>query len=550
MEVLVRQFAKSAAIGKQSGFDGVEIHAMHEGYLLDCFTMSLFNQRTDKYGGDLRGRLTFAIEIVQAIKAACGKDYPVILRFGVKSYVKALRQGGLPGEDFKELGRDVAESLEAVNILEEAGYDAFDADAGTYDSWYWAHPPMYFNKGMYLPLTEQLKKVARVPVIVAGRMDDPDMALEALKNGKLDAVGLGRPVLADPDYPNKLKNGQLADIRPCLGCHDGCFGRLLEGKRISCTVNPECGRELMVGITPATENKHVVVVGGGPAGMEAARVSALRGYDVTLFEAAGTLGGSLVFGGVPDFKVDDRALIKWYEHQLKKLGVKLEMNAKATPDMILALNPDVVYVACGSTPIQLNLPGIDSAHVANAGEILSGSKEAGTKCTIIGGGVVGCETGLHLAQHGKDVTIVEASGDILKLGTPLPPMNEWMLRDLLAFNKVKVITGAQLSKVTDEGAVINVAGNEKVIPSDTVIIAVGYKADKSLFEELEKEVAKVFNLGDSRQVRNIKGAIWDAYRWQDRYSLTSGPYGFGARNGGRRFAPLGRSPRQIWPASL
>jgi 2-enoate reductase len=511
VEVLVRQFATSAAIGKQSGFDGVEIHAMHEGYLLDCFTMSLFNQRTDKYGGDLRGRLTFAIEIVQAIKAACGKDYPVILRFGVKSYVKALRQGGLPGEDFKELGRDVAESLEAVNILEEAGYDAFDADAGTYDSWYWAHPPMYFNKGMYLPLTEQLKKVARVPVIVAGRMDDPDMALEALKNGKLDAVGLGRPVLADPDYPNKLKNGQLADIRPCLGCHDGCFGRLLEGKRISCTVNPECGRELIVGITPATENKHVVVVGGGPAGMEAARVSALRGYDVTLFEAAGKLGGSLVFGGVPDFKVDDRALIKWYEHQLKKLGVKLEMSAKATKDMILGLNPGIVYVACGSTPKQLNLPGIDSPHVAFASEILSGSKQAGKKCTIIGGGVVGCETGLHLAQHGKDVTIVEALGDILKLGIPLPPMNEWMLRDLLAFNKVKVITSAQLSKVTDEGAVINVAGNEKLIPFDTVIIAIGYKADKSLFEELEKEVAKVFNLGDSRQVRNIKGAIWDAY---------------------------------------
>ncbi len=511
IEQIVKSIAKSASIAQHCGFDGIEVHAVHEGYLLDCFAMSLFNQRTDKYGGDLRGRLTFAIEILQAIKAVCGKDYPVIIRFSVKSYIKALRQGGLPGEDFGELGRDISEAMETAKILQEAGYDAFDADAGSYDSWYWAHPPMYFKKGMYLKLAEELKKVATIPVIVAGRMDNPDLALEALESGKIDAVGLGRPVLTDPDYPNKLRNGQLEDIRPCLGCHDGCFTRLLEGKRGSCAVNPECGRELTVGITPDTEKKKVVIVGGGPGGMEAARVSALRGYDVTLFEATDRLGGNVAIAGVPDFKEDDRALIKWYESQLKMLKVNVKMKTEATKDMVVKLNPDLVYVATGSIPVKLNLPGSDNANVANASEIMLGTKKSGKKCTVIGGGLVGCETALHLVQHGADVTIVEALSDILKSGAPLAPMNEWMLRDLLAFNNVKIVVNAKLTKITNESAVVNIDGTEKVIPSDTIIIAIGYKGEKTLFDELDKEVSQVYNLGDSRQVRNIRGAIWDAY---------------------------------------
>jgi len=511
VEQIVTKFAQSAKIAQNSGFDGVEVHAVHEGYLLDCFTMTLFNQRTDKYGGDLKGRLTFAIEIVQAIKKACGEDFPVILRFSIKSYVKAIRQGGLPGEEFEELGRDVQEALEAAKILEQAGYDAFDADAGTYDSWYWAHPPMYFKKGMYLHLTEQLKRVVNVPVMVAGRMDDPDMAVKALEEGKLDAVGLGRAVLTDPEYPIKLKNDKIGSIRPCLGCHDGCFARVIQGGRGSCAVNPECGRELIVGIVPATKSKKVIVVGGGPAGMEAARVSALRGHQVTLFEATGRIGGELLIGGVPNFKEDDIALIKWYEHELKELKVDIKLKTKATKANINELVPDIVYIAEGSTPIELKLPGIESEKVVYAGDVLAGKKKVGAKCVIIGGGLVGCELALHLRYNSHEVTIVEALNDILKSGAPMAPMNEWMLRDLLAFNKVELITAACLAKVTPTGAVLTSGGAEKEIFADNIIIAVGFKPKKTLFEELKFDYGRIYNLGDSKKIRNIRAAIWDAY---------------------------------------
>lgn len=449
VEHIVAKFAEAAALAQKVGFDGVEIHAVHEGYLLDCFTMALFNQRKDKYGGDLRGRLTFAIEILHAIKKACGADFPVILRFSIKSYIKALCQGALPGEEFKELGRDVDEALEAAKILQEAGYDAFDADAGTYDAWYWAHPPMYFDKGMYLPLTEKLKKVAKVPVIVAGRMEDPDMAAAALAAGKLDAVAIGRQLLADPDYVNKVKAGALDDIRPCLGCHDACIGRLLEGGRGSCAVNPACGREILVDFRPAERRKSVVVVGGGPAGMEAARVSALRGHAVTLFETKPELGGELLVGGQPTFKHDDLRLAKWYQHQLRKLGVDVRTNTAADKTKIADLKPDVVFIAEGSTAISLKLPGIDKPNVAYAADVLLDSDTVGKACLIVGGGLVGCELALHLAQKGKAVTIVEALDDILKSGARLPPMNELMLRDLLAFHHVSTICNARIAAVTD-----------------------------------------------------------------------------------------------------
>lgn len=509
VEYIVKKFAEASVIAKMSGFDGVEIHAVHEGYLLDQFTIALFNQRTDKYGGDLMGRLRFPIEIVKAIKKACGDDFPVSLRYSVKSYIKGIRQGGLPGEEFKELGRDTEEGLKAAKILEEAGYDAFNADAGTYDSWYWNHPPMYQKKGVYLDLTEKLKEVVNVPVLVAGRMEDPDVASKALDEGKADAIVIGRGLLADPQLPNKIKAEKTDDIRPCLCCHDGCMGRIAQIKPISCAVNPQAGREAEYGIEPAKEQKKVLVIGGGVAGMEAARVCAIRGHKVSLYEKSDKLGGVILAGGVPDFKEADLRLVSWYEKQLKDLKVDIHLNTEVTKEKIDEINPDAVVVATGSTAKKLNIPGIEKT--VEAIDVLKGKEKVGDSVVVVGGGLVGCELALWLAKQGKKVTIVEALEKILSAGMPIPHMNSAMLKDLLAYHKVNIKTGAKIAQVNDEGAVINTKSGEETIPADSVVIAVGYNPENSLYRQIDPNYAETYLLGDARKVQNIMYAIWDAY---------------------------------------
>lgn len=498
-----------AASARHAGFDGVEIHAVHEGYLLDQFAIALYNHRDDEYGGSLENRLRPAINIVRGIKEVCGEDYPVSLRYSLKSFVKAIRQGALPGEEFEERGKDLEEGLEAARILEQAGYDMFNVDAGTYDSWYWNHPPMYFEPGMYREFGRLMKKTVSVPIILAGRMDDPQMACESLGRD-CDLIGLGRPLLADAFWPNKVQTGDVEDIRPCLSCQQGCLARLAEGLPLSCAVNPACGRERDFALVPTATPKRVLVVGGGLAGMEAARVCAIRGHKVELWERSNSLGGEVRLGDVPDFKADDRALLAWYERQMQAEPIQLKMGVEATKESVEASGAQIVIVATGATPVRLDLG--ERNHVCLADDILAGTQEAGHEVVVVGGGLVGCETGLWLAQQGHHVTIIEAQGKILSAGEGMCFANYDMLKDELAFNGVNVYEGSRVTSVDDGSVRIDTPAGEKGLPADTVMVAVGYRSDTALYDSLEGGSQLVYNIGDSRHVHNIMQAIWDGYQ--------------------------------------
>ena len=506
---IVKSFGDGAYNAKRAGFDGVEIHAVHEGYLLDQFAISMFNLRTDEYGGSLENRLRFAREVVEEIKSRCGSDFPVVMRFSVKSMIKDWREGALPGEEFEEKGRDIAEGLEAAKLLVQYGYDALDTDVGTYDAWWWNHPPMYQEKGLYRPYCKMVKEVVDVPVLCAGRMDNPDMASQALENGECDIISLGRPLLADPDYVNKLRSGRLAQIRPCISCQEGCMGRIQEYSMINCAVNPQAARERDMAYEPILKSKKVLVVGGGVAGCEAARVLAIRGHQPELFEKGSRLGGNLIPGGAPEFKEDDLALAEWYATTLKDLNVPVHLNHEVTKEEVLAGNYDAVIIATGSQPKKFSLG--DDDKVYTAAQVLLKEKDCGDSTVIVGGGLVGCETALWLAQHGKKVTIVEALDKILAVNGPLCHANKDMLERLVPFNGVEVVTGAKVKSYAGGVLTAETAEGEKTIPCDSVILAVGYREEDSLYRQLEFDVPEIYLLGDAKKVSNIMYGIWDAF---------------------------------------
>ncbi len=372
----IDQMIATAVFFQQCGFPGIEVHAMHWGYLLDQFAMTFMNHRTDEYGGALENRLRCAREILEGIKAACGSGFVVSMRLALKSYIKGYNQPSLHGED--EVGRTLEEGLEIARRLEAYGYDCLSVDFGQYDSFYYAAPPCYMEKGRVIPLSAAVKEQVKIPILCGGRMNDPALAAQAIAEGKMDGVVLGRASLADPDFPRKVAMGCPQEIRPCIGCNQGCIGALKIGRRTGCAVNPQAAREATFGTVPAGKKKSVLVVGGGVAGMEAARCAASRGHTVTLWEKSGQLGGNLIPAGAHDFKAELNELNAWYQTQLDTLGVTVQRNHPATAQAIQEAHPDAVILAVGAAPTVPPVPGIDDPKVVDCVAVLAGAPLPGS----------------------------------------------------------------------------------------------------------------------------------------------------------------------------
>lgn len=509
VEDIVVALGNAAVLLREAGIDGIEFHG-HNGYLFDNFTTALWNKRNDKYGGELKNRLRFPIEAMHAIKDRVGKDFPVTYRFGPKHYLKGPNQGALKHERYVEAGRDVAEAGEMAKLLEEAGFDALNLDAGCYASMYWSHPPGYQPFGCLVDLAEEVKKHVTVPVIIVGKLDVPALAEKVLTEGKADMIALARGLLTDPQWPRKVQDRKVDEIRPCIGCHDGCMFRpRIEERGISCAVNPAVGRERLYTIEKEKKSKRVLIAGGGVAGMEAARVSALRGFKVALYEKSDTLGGHVAEALAPDFKRDYRRLLDWYAIQLKQLGVDTRLEVEVTPEFVRSEKADTVIIATGSVPIIPRIPGIEKSGVVTCIDLLIGKRTAGERVLVVGGGLVGCETALWLANRGKKVTIIEALPSYAK---GLHHSNRLMLLDMLKDMNVECVTNTPLVEVADDGAMVSDSQSKKrTIPCDTVALAIGLTPRRELYGALKMEITDLHLIGDSKEPRKIMDAIWDGF---------------------------------------
>ena len=516
---MVEAFAKTAKLCMDAGVDGVEIHAVHEGYLLDQFTMKYTNQRTDEYGGSFENRYRFPVEIVKAIKKACGDDFPVSLRYSVVSKTKGFGKGALPGEDYVEVGRDMEESERAAKYLQDAGYDMLNCDNGTYDAWYWAHPGPYMPQNCNLEDVAHIKKFVDIPVVCAGRME-PDVGAEAIAEGKIDGLGVARQFLTDPAWGTKLMNDDIASIHPCICCHNACFdmasykgddGQLVGNDQTladnagmaRCALNPQTMQSKKYKIVKAARPKKIAVIGGGIGGMEVARVATLRGHKVTIYEKSNVLGGVFIAAAAPSFKEKDRDLIKWYEKEIKDLNIEVKFNTEVKPEDIAKLGADEVVVATGSKARKLRVPGAEKG--IEACEYLLGTKEVGNKVIVIGGGLSGCEIALDLYNKGKTPVIVEMKNDLVAMrGVCLA--NTSYLRDFFALNKVDVRLNTGLVEITDKGVKVKdlKTGKESEIAGDSVIMSVGY---------IPTPVAKngVKLVGDCNGIGNLRTVIWRAW---------------------------------------
>lgn len=498
---IIEKYAQAALRAKKANFDAIELHGAH-AYLMAHFMSPYSNNRTDEYGGDIEGRLLFTVRVIRRTRELVGDEYPLMFR--------------LSGDEFIAGGRGVEESKQIAVMLAVQGVDAFHVSAGTHAA---AHPsgtvsiePMAYEQGWKVYLAEEIKKVVNVPVIAVGVIREPDFAEEVLAQGKADFVALGRGLIADPNWVNKTRSGREQGIRKCISCNEGCIRRrAFMDLPVRCTVNAEVGKLPRFKASPITGNpKRILVVGGGPGGMEAARVSKMRGHDVTLWEKKDVLGGQLVFAGVPPFKRKLHWFLDYLRGQMDELSVPYELEKEATPANVLEYNPDELIIATGAVPNVPPIPGIDGPYVKSPEEVLvENYSDNGSKVVVMGGGAKGAEVGLFLSERGETVTIVEMLGEI---ALDMDPISRKDLLSRLESQGVTLLTRARIISCDDRGVNVVLDGEKKaIIEGEKLILSLGYRSVDQLESNLKGEVPRVHCIGDSREPRKVIEAVSEGY---------------------------------------
>lgn len=493
---IIEDTARAAAFAKSAGVDLIELHA-YGGYLLDQFISKQWNHRSDEYGGSIENRLRFALEMRDAIRSVCGNDFPISFKYTPSHSFP----GGRTLED---------EGIEIAKYLDKEGFAFIHLDHGSYERWNLAVTTAYEEMGCQLFLAERLKKEGiKTPFLVQGKINDPKLAKKVVKDGIAELIALGHQGIADPDWPNKVKRGEDEDIRYCIGCNE-CLGRQFRFKFATCAVNPLCSMENDYALKPAKEKRKLLVIGGGAAGMTTAITAAKQGHQVEIWEKEEELGGRMLAAGAPSFKHDMLRYNGYLKNQLKKLNVPVCLGKEADVDSIVAWNPDAVVVAAGAKPIIPNIPGVNNDNVIEACDLLTNKVTAGNKVVVLGGGLVGCEVALHLDQMGKKVTVVEKL-DKLLMTVEEAHNNLLALGTLLKESNIESLTGTELKEIVPGGVKVVGKDGEKLIECDTVVIAVGFRAEHTLADALEDKIDKVFTIGDYNKPAKVLEAVHSGY---------------------------------------
>ncbi len=512
---MVEAFGKTAKKLRDAGVDGVEIHAVHEGYLLDQFTIANWNYRKDEYGGSFENRFRFPVEIVQCIHKYAGDDFPVSLRYSVVSKTKGWYKGAMPGEEFVEFGRDMAESEKAIKYLEEAGYAMFNCDNGTYDAWYWAHPPQYMPDNCNIEDVEHIKKFTNAPVVCAGRME-PAFAAQEIAAGRLDAVAIARQNLVDPEWIDKILEGREEDIKPCIRCHNGCFNfakykgtaniqSMEDSLHLArCALTPPTMQHNRYKIVPTRNPKKVAIVGGGIGGMECALVLKQRGHVPTIFEKTDVLGGMFLTASAMSFKENDKELLRWYIREIERQGIDVRFNTEVN-DLGTLRGYDEIIVATGSVPrIMPAVKGFEKTITLT--QLLREKKEVGDKVMFFGGGQSACEAAYEMILQGKHPMIVEYARDLVPAQN-VCLANASFLRDMMEYKNVPVYLESTITEIGDGYVIVrHKDGSVEKIECDDVVNGIGFVPTP-----IGEKKRNVHRVGDCVAIGNLRTAIWRAW---------------------------------------